>query len=100
MDRLTRLKMLCESDPTNPFAWYTLAMEQKKSDLTAALAIFADLNARHPAYVPTYYHYAKTLEESGDFDKAAEIYRAGMAVARAAGDNHAYGELEGALDLL
>jgi predicted Zn-dependent protease len=100
MDRLARLKMLCDADPTNPFAWYTLAMEQKKTDAQAALATFATLRTNHPAYVATYYQYAKTYEQAGDFDRAKETYREGMKVARAAGDNHAYGELETALDLL
>ncbi|MCK6550187.1 tetratricopeptide repeat protein [Myxococcota bacterium] len=100
MDRLARLKMLCDADPSNPFAWYTLAMEQKKTDPSAALDTFAKLRASHPTYVATYYQQAKTFEQIGDFDRAKDTYREGMKVARAAGDNHAYGELETALDLL
>src|SRR5690349_20069699 len=100
IDRLKRMRALCESDPNNVFAWYTLAMEQKKTDAKAALGIFADIRAKHPQYVPSYYQYAKALEESGDEERASAIYREGMSVAKAAGDMHAYGELEAALDLL
>ena len=100
MGKIERLRAFCEADPNNAFAWYTLAMELKKSDAPGALAIFADVRAKHPSYLPNYYQYAKTLEDAGDHDKAAEIYREGMQVAKAAGDVHAYGELEAALDLL
>lgn len=100
MSKLERLRALIQADPSNAFAWYTLAMEQKKSDRAAALQTFADLVARQPSYVPSYYHYAKTLEEAGDVSRAKQIYAAGMQAAKAAGDMHAYGELEGALDLL
>jgi predicted Zn-dependent protease len=100
VDKLERLRALCNADPNNPFAWYTLAMELKKTDPKAALAIFADIHAKHPSYVANYYHYAKTLEEAGDDDHAKVIYRQGMDAARAAGNMHTYGELEAALDLL
>lgn len=100
MDKMQRLRALCASDPDNPFAWYTLAMEQRKTDPKAALPIFADVHQKHPSYVANYYHYAKTLEEAGEIDRAAEMYRLGMTASQAAGDMHAYGELEAALDLL
>ncbi|MEZ4368866.1 MAG: hypothetical protein R2939_21690 [Kofleriaceae bacterium] len=49
-----------------------------------------------PAYVPTYLMFGTTLTEAGDRTRAAEILTASCAVARAAGDRHALGELEGA----
>jgi hypothetical protein len=100
MSKLDRLRALCLSDPNNVFAFYTLAMELKKTDAKAALPIFADIRAKHPDYVPSYYQYAKTLEETGDDAQAKTIYREGMEVAKKAGDMHAFGELEAALDLL
>jgi tetratricopeptide (TPR) repeat protein len=98
--KLERLRDLCARDPNNPFAWYTLAMELKKTDVSAALGTFADIRAKHPSYVPSYYHYAKTLEETGATEQAKEIYREGIAVAQRAGDLHAVSELSAALDLL
>ena len=98
--KIDRLRELCARDPENPFAWYTLAMELKKTDLPAALAVFADIRAKYPAYVPSYYHYAKTLEQAGEVDRAKEIYREGVDVAKRAGDAHAMSELAAALDLL
>lgn len=98
--KLERLRALCQADARNPFAWYTLAMEEKKADLSAALSTFARLQAEHPKYVPTYYQHAKALEEAGDLEKAKATYQLGLAAAQAAGDTHAYSELAAALDLL
>jgi hypothetical protein len=99
-DKLTRLRALCAADPTNAFAWYTLAMEEKKIDPKGALLTFRRVHDEHPEYVPSYYHYAKTLEENGDEATARAIYREGMKVAKAAGDQKTHDELEAALDLL
>lgn len=100
MSRLERIRALAESRPDDPFAWYSLAMEQKKTDVPGALALFQRVHDRHPAYVPNYYHYAKTLDEAGDAAAAVVIYREGITVARAAGDDHAASELSAALELL
>jgi tetratricopeptide (TPR) repeat protein len=98
--KLERLLALCTTDPNNAFAWYTLAMEQKKTDVPAALTTFGEIRSKHPSYVPNYYHYARTLEEKGDTEAAKNIYREGIEAAKKAGDMHAMSELAGALDLL
>lgn len=100
MTKIDRIRALAEADPSNAFAWYSLAMEEKKTDLPAALATFERVRTQHPKYVPNYYHYAQALVTSGDNERAKQIYKEGMATARAAGDMHAYGELESALDLI
>jgi tetratricopeptide (TPR) repeat protein len=98
--KVERLREMVERDPANVFARYTLAMELKKSDLPGALGIFGEIHAKHPSYVPSYYQYAKALEESGDLERARAIYATGIEAARAAGDSHAMSELSAALDLL
>lgn len=100
MDKVKRLRALIEADPGNPFAWYTLAMELKKTDTPGALEVFERLRTEHPRYVATYYHFAKTLEDAGDAGRARQIYAEGIRVAREAGDAHAAAELEAAADLL
>lgn len=100
MDREKRLEALTAQSPSNPFAWYSLAMEKKKRDPKDALAIFERVHREHPDYLPSYYHYAQTLAETEDQAGARRVYEAGIAVARAKGDTHAQGELQAALDLL
>ena len=59
--KIDRIRALCEADPSNAFAWYSLAMEEKKTDMPAALRTFERVHTDHPKYVPNYYHYAQTL---------------------------------------
>lgn len=96
--RLARIRAFCEATPGEPFNWYSLAMEERKTDPRAALATFERLLRDHPRYVPTYYQLGKTLEELGDPARAKETYREGIRVALAAGDSHAAGELSAALE--
>ena len=100
MGKLDRIRALCEADPKNAFGWYSLAMEEKKTDVKAALATFERVRLEHPGYVASYYHYAQTLVAAGETERARQIYREGMIVAERAKDSHAYGELEAALDAL
>jgi predicted Zn-dependent protease len=100
MNRLERIRQMAEASPQDPFPWYSLAMEQKKTDIAAALAIFRRVHDQHPAYVPNYYHYARALEESGDLENARRVYAEGISAAEKARDAHAVSELRAALDLL
>ena len=100
IDRLKQLEAIARSQPNNPFALYSLAMEKKKTDLAGALAVFEQIRASHPSYVPNYYQYAKALETSGEEERARAVYREGIEAAQSAGDLHAEGELRAALELL
>ena len=79
---------------------YALAMEEKKTDPKAALVSFKKVHDEHPSYVPNYFHYGKTLEETGDEGGARTIYQEGMKASREAGDMKTHDEIAGALDLL
>ena len=98
--KLERLKALCAADPTNPFGWYSLALEQKSTDAAKAVELFAKVRAEHPEYLANYYHYAGTLAEEGEVELAQTIYEEGIALAKKLGDAHTLSELEAALDLM
>ncbi len=100
MNRLAQLRALAEARATDPFGWYSLAMEQRKSDLAGALTTFERLAAEHPGYLATYYQHGKALEDAEQPERAAEVYRRGIEVARAQGNSKTLAELESALDLL
>jgi predicted TPR repeat methyltransferase len=100
MNRLAQLRALAAARSDDPFALYSLAMEERKVDLPAALATFARLAAGHPDYLATYYQHGKALEDADAPERAAEVYRAGIEVARRQGNAKTLGELETALDLL
>ncbi len=100
MNRLERMYALCQAQPSNAFAWYSLAMELRKSNLPQALEVFGQLQQNHPDYLPAYYHHGKTLEDAERPEDAKSVYRQGIVLAQRVGDGHALGELETALDLL
>lgn len=101
MGRLEDLQRLLEQDPENNRLQYMLAMELLGQGRAAdAAAVLRTLLERDPAYVPAYYQAGRASEQAGDFDAARDYYRRGIDAARRAGDSHAAGELQAALDIL
>ena len=99
--RLDILKSMVAQNPNDSFSRYGLAMEYRNGgDLEAAMREFRELIAINPDYAYAYFHGGQTLERLGRLDEAGEMYRAGIASAMRTGDQHAKGELQGALDLL
>lgn len=93
--RLQKLLEFLKNEPNDPFLKYALATEYfNMKDYDQALSYYEDLVSVHPDYVGTYYHLGKLYELLGRKPDAIEIYRTGMNVARKAGDNHAYSELQ------
>ena len=98
MDKLAVLRSFIERTPTDPFPRYGLAMElRRQGQSDEARAAFAQLMSDFPSYVPTYLMAGQHLLAIGAAPEALEVFRAGIAAARAAGDNHAAAELEQAL---
>jgi tetratricopeptide (TPR) repeat protein len=99
--RLDILKSMVAQNPNDSFSRYGLAMEYRNSgDLEGAVREFRDLIAVNPDYAYAYFHCGQTLEKLGRLEDAADMYRAGIDSAMRTGDQHARGELQGALDLV
>ncbi len=97
MDRLAMLERMLEQKPDEPFVRYGLAMELRKvGRQDDAAAAFAELVRRHPDYVATYLMYGNLLADQGRRDEAVAVYDKGIAAAKAAGNDHAEGELAAA----
>lgn len=97
--RIDKLQAFLAQSPADSFLHHALALEfVKEGDEEAARQHF-EYNLDHtPAYVATYYHLGKLLERTGDPAAAMEMYQRGMAIARAATDNHTYSELQAAYE--
>jgi Tfp pilus assembly protein PilF len=97
MERIEKLKEFLKANPADSFVQHALALEFIKiGNNSAARSLFEDILTREPGYIGSYYHLAKLLESAGERDLALECYEKGMAAAKAAGDNHAYNELQAA----
>ena len=99
--RLETLKSMVAQNPQDSFARYGLAMEYRNAgDLEGAIREFRALLEVNPNYGYAYFHGGQTLEKLGRVDEAAAMYRDGIEASTRSGDQHARGEIQGALDLL
>jgi tetratricopeptide (TPR) repeat protein len=95
--RIELLTNLLAESPGDSFTLFALAKEHEKiNEPERALDFYRQLRAADPDYLGLYYHLGKVLERLDQPDAAIEAYRAGMAVAKAAHNLHALGELNGA----
>jgi tetratricopeptide (TPR) repeat protein len=95
------LEEFAASHPSDAFARYGLAMEcAKLGDNAAAEANFKRLLGSHPEYVAAYLHYGQLLAKLGRIAEARKVLTDGIAQAASAGDEHARGEMQAALDEL
>lgn len=99
MDRMARLQEFLAANPEDSFVQHALALEHiKLGNEAAARNLFEQLLSRDENYIGSYYHLAKLLERTGATEAAIATYEKGMAMAKKAGDNHAYSELRSAYE--
>jgi tetratricopeptide (TPR) repeat protein len=100
-NRVEILKSMLEQKPEDGFARYGLAMEYVRSgELDTAVEEFGRLLGYNPGYAAGYFHGGQTLEKLGRVEEARELYRKGIEVTTASGDEHTRSELKGALEML
>ena len=101
MERIEKLQQFLRTSPSDSFLQHALALEYIKSgDDNAARLLFEEILNREPGYIGSYYHLAKLLERANDAQAAITWYEKGMNAAKAAGDQHAYNELQMAYEEL
>lgn len=99
MDKIKKLQEYLGCQPEDTFLMHALALEYVKvDDLQAAKGWFERVLTIDPGYTGTYYHLAKLLETIGAREDAIRIYEQGMEACTAAGDQHAYRELQSAYE--
>ena len=99
MERIEKLESFLAKNGADSFVQHALALEYVKlNNDVAAREQWEALLAREENYVGSYYHLAKLLERQGEQQLAISTYQKGMEVAKAAGDNHAYNELQAAYE--
>jgi tetratricopeptide (TPR) repeat protein len=101
MPSLESLLEFVSSSPTEPLPRYALGMEYRNLGRHEdAVKTFRELASLHPEYVPTYLMLGQTLIGLGRAGEARAVLTAGLGAARQAGNRHAAGELQEALDSL
>jgi len=100
-NRLQQLLDFLENSPGDAFISFAIAKEYEGlGQLDKSLTAYEALVKSQPDYVGTYYHLGKLYEKLEKFDAAETTFTTGISIAKAAGDKHAAGELQGALDML
>jgi tetratricopeptide (TPR) repeat protein len=95
--RMEQLQDLLRESPGDAFLIFAIAKEYEGGgQLAEALQHYEQLGALDPGYVGLYYHWGKLLEQLGRSAEAGEVYDRGLAVAKSAGDRHAWSELSAA----
>jgi Tfp pilus assembly protein PilF len=99
MDKVDRLKSFLINAPNDSFLKHALALEFVKSgNLEEAKKLFIEILVFEPAYIGSYYHLAKLLENMGDSESARYWYEKGMEASQAANDQKTYHELQAGLE--
>ena len=99
--RRAKLEEFVTANPTDAFARYGLAMEcVNAGDDAAAEGHFRQLLSGHPGYVYGYFQLGQLLARTERAAEARQVLTQGIAAAQKAGDAHAHGELQTALDML
>lgn len=98
-ERIKKIKSYLVENEYDLFLNHALALEYLKiNELNLAYSCFLKNLENDPNYVATYYHLGKLQEKLGAVNDALHTYEQGMKVARANKDQHAYSELQGALE--
>jgi Tfp pilus assembly protein PilF len=99
MERIEKLKEFLRAHPEDNFLQHALALEYVKiGHDDSARSLFEEILNRDQNYIGSYYHLAKLLERCGEQELALLWYEKGMAAAKAAGDQHAFNELQTAYE--
>lgn len=95
-NRIQHLEKFLKEDPQNAFTHYALALELVEVDTERSLRLFDYLLQDHPDYTGTYYHAAALYAETGQIEKAQNIYEKGIEVLKTANEQKALQELQNA----
>jgi Tfp pilus assembly protein PilF len=100
-ERMVKLQRMLEKAPGDAFLLYGIGLEFKKAgDAKRAIEFLEKVIAVDPGYCYAYHQRGLAYESLGDVESARRSYREGMEAAREKGDGHAYGEIEGALQMI
>ena len=98
MSRLDELEALLDQQPDDPFLIYALAREYELQLATMqALLMYEHLVTNYPAYIATYYQYAKLLHTAGNRHEAKRLLEKGIEMGIQEKDHHAVAEMKSLL---
>jgi tetratricopeptide (TPR) repeat protein len=82
-DRIKLLEQYLKEDPSDPFSIYALALEYQHQNVEKAADLFEKLLNEHPTYLPTYYMAGSFYGDQSKPERALEILKKGLVLAKA-----------------
>lgn len=98
--RISILEKYIAEDATDPFNYYALALEYVKENPMKASELFDKLLNDFPHYLPSYYSAGTFYAEIQQDEKASDILKRGIALAKQQNELKALRELQNALQNL
>jgi len=100
-DRLKMIEDMLSKNPTDTFLNYAAALECKKfGKVERAQKLLENIKSIDAKYLAVYYQLGKIYEDHGDREKAIDIYKEGIKIAKELDDGRTQGELAEALLML
>lgn len=99
-ERIKMLEQFLKEDSSDPFSIYALALEYQHQNIEKAEALFNILLDQHPNYLPTYYIAGGFFADQSKPERALEILRKGLVLARTQKDPGSARELQAAIQNL
>jgi tetratricopeptide (TPR) repeat protein len=94
MSRIKQLESMIETDPSDPFLPYALALEHAKAeDHEAAVGAFDKCLDIDASYAYAYFHKAKSLAALNRSEEAVSVLESGLREAQHANDSKAASEI-------
>lgn len=99
--RREKIEEFLKDRPNDPFLLYSLALEDvADGDDGAAVEQLDVVIGADPEYVPAYLQKGLILSRLERYEEALQVLEKGVPIAQNAGDLHAAGEMQGAIDAL
>lgn len=100
-ERLEILQKFLAESPNDSFSKYALALEYSNfGETQKAIILLEEIQETDPDYLPLYYLLGKLLEQSGEAEKAKNIYLSGLEKASSQKQNKIHNEIKQALEQL
>ena len=100
-DKIRVLIKFLEEDPSDAFTMYALALEfVKAGQHQSADETFDMLIKMEPGYLAAFYQYGKLCEMMDKKEKAIELYKQGMKLAKERNNTKTFNEIKEAFDML
>ncbi len=99
--KIQKLALNIKKNPKDSFSKFALALELlKREQVTKAILLFESILKQEPDYLGVYYHLGKLYQQTGNVQKAGELFTKGIQLAEEKNNSRTKSELSEAFETL